>query len=132
MLSIDILISTNASDEEKKKLDMPRSAIDEFLGDGYANNLYEGNVIFSCLPRAVNPEMMEIIINLKDVAETVIAWGSIINSVVKFINKSKGYEPSMRIECKKNGKEFSCDIPVARNSSEKEILEEVKKILKKL
>ncbi len=95
-------ISTNLCELEKNKLNFSRKAMEEFLGNGFINNDYNGKVSFQCQPRAYEPNLMNIIINIKDIGETIIVWGSIFNAIGKFVKKCKGYEASINILYFKN------------------------------
>lgn len=130
MIEVKININTNASDNEKKKLYIPREAIDEFLEEGFASNAYEGDISFKCLPRATDPSWMEVILNLKDILETGVVLTTVIKALVKFFKKCSGYEQSIIIDYQKNNKKFSCSIPIGQNSNEEEILKEIRKIIK--
>lgn len=54
------------TDKEKKRLSMPRKVVEEFLATGFAENAYDATVSLLCEPRAVPPEYIQIIVDLKD------------------------------------------------------------------
>ena len=130
MIEVKININTNTSENEKKKLNIPREAIDEFLGEGFASNTFEGDISFKCMPRAIDPSWMEVVVNLKDILETGLVLATVIRALVKFFKKCSGYEHTIIIDYQKNNKKFSCSIPIDKNSNEEEILKEIRKIIK--
>ena len=130
MIEVKININTNASESEKKKLHIPREAIDEFLGEGFASNTYEGDISFKCMPRAIDPSWMEVILNLKDILDTGVFLVTVIEELVKLLKKCSGYEQNITIEYQKNNKKFNCSIPINKNSNVEEILKEIRKIIK--
>ena len=69
MIIVNVLISTNANTLEKETLYLPKEAIDEFLGEGFASNCYDAKVSFKCMPRFVNPDLINVLIELKDFIE---------------------------------------------------------------
>lgn len=97
MTDIQISFSTNASKEEAEKLYIDYAAISDFTGQGFADNSYDGQVSFCCMPRFADPDLMQIFINIKDIAETILALSSICTGLFKFINKCKGYRISIDI-----------------------------------
>lgn len=130
MIEIKIIISTNGSQFEKEKLSLPREAIDEFLELGFSENVYDGEVLFKHYPRAISPDFMQIFIDLKNLGETIIVWGTIIRGLIEFIKKCKGYENSIHIYGKKDGKKISFDLTLDENSNCEEIVEEIENKLK--
>lgn len=123
MISIEILVSINGSEEERKNLSLPQSAINEFLGEGFANNTYEGSVIQKCIPRYFNPKWIEVILTILDDPEKIIAWYTIIASIIKFLKKTKGYEPHLTIIRKKKEEEITFTIPLNENDDVESIVE---------
>lgn len=99
MVEIEVGISTNASELEKKNLDFNLDAMEEFLGNGFISSDYNGKVYFMCQPRAFEPNLMDIIINIKEIGETAIVWASIFSALKKLIKRCKGYESFINI-CK--------------------------------
>ncbi len=91
LVTVDIHINTNATEEERKHLYVPEEAIISFVGEGFQNNLYQGRVLHECMPRAVYPDVMTVIINIKDIAEGLIAIGTIIHALIKFFKKTGGF-----------------------------------------
>ena len=129
-MKIDILVSTNGSSEERKFLNIPQDAINEFLNLGFVDGIYDGTFSYKCLPRAFNPETMEIIINLKEVGEAIIAWGTIIGVLLNLIKKSTGYKPFMQIYYEKGNEKKHCSIPIKETDNVENILKEINKVLK--
>ena len=68
LVTVDIHINTNATEEERKHLYVPEEAIISFVGEGFQNNLYQGRVLHECMPRAVYPDVMTVILNLLDIS----------------------------------------------------------------
>lgn len=130
MTTVDIHISTNITEKEGKNLYIPEEAIRKFTGEGFQSNLYQGRILFESMPRGVYPDIMHVIINIKDVAEGLIALGTIVNALIKLLKNTKGYQQEVEIYYKKGEKEFSCDIYLDAGSDEKEVLEEIKNIIK--
>ena len=130
LVTVDIHINTNATEEERKHLYVPEEAIISFVGEGFQNNLYQGRVLHECMPRAVYPDVMTVIINIKDIAEGLIAIGTIIHALIKFFKKTKGYQQEVEVYYKKVNTEFSCDLHLNSVSNETEVLREIRKILK--
>ena len=130
MVQVDIFINTNASYLEKENLDVPRKAMDEFLRNGFVENAYDANITFRCLPRAVDPSFMEIIVDLKDIAETTIAWATIIGAIIKFCKECKGYEHNLTIRKKKEDEEIEVEVNINSDDDSEKILKQIRKILK--
>ena len=130
MVEVNVLISVNASESEKENLSIPRDAIDEFLGIGFAENVYEGNVTFSCMPRAVDPDFMQIIIDLGEIAETTIAWTTIISAVLKFCKKCKGYSYNLSVRKKKGKEEIEIDLDIKSSDDCEKVVKQIRKLLK--
>lgn len=131
MVEIEIRISTNASEVEREMYDVEQESIYEFTSIGFSENAYEGVVTFYCPPRAVEPGIIEIIVDLKELAETIIAWSTIFGAIVKFCKRNKKYEYFLTIKRKKGKEEIEIDIPLTENEKSEEIIKEVKEWLKK-
>ena len=130
MVQVDIFINTNASYLEKENLDVPRKAMDEFLRNGFVENAYDANITFRCLPRAVDPSFMEIIVDLKDIAETTIAWATIIGAIIKFCKECKGYEHNLTIRKKRGNEEIEIMLDIDSGGDTEKILKQVRKMLR--
>lgn len=129
MVEIEVLLSLNGSDEERIGLDISQEALKDLLGTGFAENIYEGSVTYKYLPRAFDPNFMEIIVDLKDIAETLIAWGTIAKVLVDFIKKTKSYEHVIYVRRKTKDEEIEIDIPVDKDIDSAKLLKEIRKIL---
>ena len=129
MIEIEIMMNVNGSIEERKGLDISQEVIINFLHIGFAENIYDGSVSYKCLPRAVDPDLMEIIIDLKDIGESLIAWEAIIKSLVNFLKKTKAYEHIIYVRRKRKGEEIEIEIPVDKNIDSVKLLKEIRKIL---
>lgn len=126
MVDIQIRVSTNASEIERQKYNINQESVYEFTGVGFCENAYAGTVAFFCPPRAVEPGVIEIIVNLKDLAETVIAWGTIFGAIISFCRKNKNYEYLVTIKKKKEDKEIEVEIPIDAEKDSEEIINKVK------
>lgn len=132
MIKIEIVINTNASEEEKKDLILPMDALTEFLGDGYGEDSFEGNVSFKCLPRAIGPEILDILISIKEYAEDLCTLGASVTALVKFIRRCIGYKPMITIrKVDTNDKEELYTIEEKYLRDEKNLLNAIIKIFKK-
>lgn len=125
MVEIQIHVSTNASEIERQKYNIDQESVYEFTGIGFSENVYEGSVVFFCSPRAITPGLIEIIVDLKDLAETAIAWGTIFVSIVKFCRKNKNYEYLLTIKRKKKDKELEIAIPVNEEEESEQLMNKV-------
>lgn len=129
MVEIEVLLSLNGSDEERIGLDISQETLKDLLGTGFAENIYDGSVTYKYLPRAVDPNFMEIIVDLKDIAETLIAWGTIAKVLVDFIKKTKSYEHIIYVKRKIKDEEIEIDIPIDKEIDSVKLLKEIRKIL---
>jgi len=125
MINIQIRVSTNTSEIERQKYNINQESIYEFTGIGFSEDVYEGTVVFFCPPRAIDPGWIQIIVDLKDLAETVIAWGTIFTSIVKFYKKNKNYRYLITIKRKKGDKEIKIDIPVNGQEESEDLVNKV-------
>lgn len=126
MVDIQIRVSTNASEIERQRYNIDQESVYEFTGIGFCEGVYDGTVVFFCPPRAVEPGVIEIIVNLKDLAETVIAWGTIFGAIISFCRKNKNYEYLITIKKKKKDKEIEIEIPINAEEDSEEIINKVK------
>ena len=130
MIIVNILISTNASPEEKETLYLPKEAIDEFLGEGFASNCYDAKVSFKCMPRFVNPDLINVLIELKDFIKDMVEIGVMVKALIKFLKKTKGYKSILQISYKKDGKELSYTIALGVEDKAEDIVDKIKDIIK--
>lgn len=98
MVEITALFNTNGFDNELDKLNIEPKAIEEFTRTGFCSNSYDGIVEFKAMPRAINPDFLQIAIELGDIAETLIDWITICTAITKFIKKCHGYMTSLSIK----------------------------------
>lgn len=92
MVEINALFSTNYCGRTDLEIDGDiMHAIQDFTTEAYADGTYRAVVQFECKPRAFNPEIMQIIIDLKDTGECIIAWGTICAAIISFAKKVHGY-----------------------------------------
>lgn len=126
MVEIQIYISTNTSEIERQKYSIDQESVYEFTGTGFSENIYEGTVVYFCPPRAICPGLIEIVVNLKELAETAIAWGTIFAAIISFCKKNKNFEHTITIKKKKGDKEIDISISVDDQEESEEIIEKVK------
>lgn len=50
MTTVDIHISTNTTEKERKNLYISEEAIRNFTGEGFQSNLYQGRILFESMP----------------------------------------------------------------------------------
>lgn len=126
MVEIKVLFSTNYCD--RTDLEIERDAIKDFTNEAYADGTYKAVVQFECMPRAFNPEIMQIIIDLKDIGECIVAWGTICGSIISFAKKAHGYVKHIMIE----GTEHSGEIiEVSDETTPEELEKKIKNVIEK-
>lgn len=130
MVEIQVYFSVNATEQERETLTIPKYAMDEFLAVGFTENVYDATVSFRCEPRAINPNLMQIIVNLKELGETIVAWDTIIGSISKFCNKCKGYEPDLVVRYTKENEEVEVSVKFAPDEDRQETIKQIRKLLK--
>ncbi|RJV29551.1 hypothetical protein DWX22_03335 [Coprococcus sp. AF18-48] len=121
MVEVNILFSTNCC--ERMDLKIEDGAIQEFTQDAYADGTYRAVVSFECMSRCFNPDIMQIIIDLKDIGDCVLAWGSICMGIIKFSRKVHGYAKSIMI---RKTEEKYIVIRMTENMTEEELESEIK------
>lgn len=99
MVEINVLFSTNYC--ERTDLKIEDGAISEFTREAFADGTYRAVVKFECMPRAFNPDVMQIIMDLKDLGECIVAWGTICGAIITFAKKVHGYVKNILIYRKK-------------------------------
>lgn len=130
MVNVAVLISTNSYEEQKQYLDIPKEAMEEFLSTGFCEGVYDARVVFSCMPHAVDPEIMQIIMDLGEIAETTIAWATIIGAIIKFTKGCKGYKSHLSVRKRKGNKEIEVEVELDDNSDTDKVIKQIKKLLK--
>lgn len=126
MVEIDVLFSTNYC--EKTDLTIEEGAITEFTREAFADGRYSAMVRFECMPRAVDPDIMQIIINIKDIGECVIALTQICKGIISFAKKVHGYSKHIMLNGVKKSEEI---IVVSDEMTPEELEEEIKKVIDK-
>lgn len=126
MVEIDVLFSTNYC--EKTDLTIEEDAIVEFTRNAHADGTYRAVVSFECMPRAFDPDIMQIIINLKDIGECIVAWGTICGAIISFAKKAKGYVKHIMIEDTEHSGEI---IEVSDETTPEELEEKIKNVIEK-
>ena len=126
MVEINVLFSTNYC--EKTDLTIEEDAIVEFTRNAYADGTYRAVVSFECMPRVVDPDIMRIIIDLKDIGECMVAWGVICKAIISFAKKVKGYVKHITIEGTEHSEEI---IEVSDETTPEELEEKIKNVIEK-
>lgn len=126
MVEINVLFSTNYC--EKTDLTIEEDAIVEFTRNAYADGTYRAVVSFECMPRVVDPDIMRIIIALKDIGESIVTWGVICKAIISFVKKAHGYVKHIMIEGVENSGEI---IEVSDKTTPEELEEKIKKVIEK-
>ena len=134
MINIKIIFNENGRTNEQN-IDI--KAIDNFLAAGFGENIYDGEVAFKVYPAAVEPDWMQVIINLTKeeiLKELVLAplLKSVFEHLVTFFKKFKNYTPDISIRYKDEYIEFYADIKLDEKSNEEDILKAVSAIVKEL
>mgnify|MGYP000509046940 CR=1 FL=1 len=76
------------------------------FGEGFASNCYDARVSFKCMPRFVNPDLINVLIELKDFIENFVEFGVLVKALIKFLKRTKGYKSVIQITYKKMEKNF--------------------------
>lgn len=98
MVKILINFQLNALKEEQEKLFIDKEAELEFLGEGFANCIYEGKIQYGVYSRYWDPENINILIDVADKLKTIIEWGMIFRSLRKYLKKQKGYRENVEVK----------------------------------
>ena len=123
MLEITALFSTNYC--ERTDLKIEEGAIQEFTRNAYTDGGYRATVSFECMPRCFNPDTLQFIMELKEMVECIIVWGTICAELIKFARKTHGYVKHIMIKGKRRGIQISDDMTAEELEKEiKSILEE--------
>lgn len=115
MVKITINFQLNGSKEERGKLIIDREAEEQFLGEGFASCVYEGEIKYGVYSRCWDPDDIKILIDIASAVKEVIEWGFILASLREFCNKQKGFKKEVIVEY---GKEDYIDIDL-RESDDK-------------
>lgn len=100
MINVYVNISTNASEIEKRNLYIPYEAIEEFTGRGFAENIYNGNVTFECMPRAVNPDLIQIVIEITQAIGSIEVLCKVLQYIFVFVKRCRGYKYNLEVRYK--------------------------------
>lgn len=129
MINVYVNISTNASELERRKLYIPYEAIEEFTGGGFSENIYNGYVSFSCLSRAVNPDLIDIVIVITQAIGSMEALYKTLQYIFAFVNKCRGYKYNLEVHYKDDYNKVDLIINTnVKNDAEKLALEIMDKI----
>lgn len=127
MVSVDIFVSINASESEKANLEIPREAMEEFVGGGFINSSYEARFIYYCPPRAISPHYLQIFMTISDLASNIVFWGVAIKEIIKFCKRCRGYKPCLTIKRKDKQDVI---VPLDESEDSDEIIKKIKELLK--
>lgn len=97
MVEININFQMNASEEERSRLFIDREAEKEFMSEAFVDGSFSVKTEYGFYSRCVDPDIMDIIIKVKDIGETIIVWGTILTGLKKFCEKQKGYRKDVKI-----------------------------------
>ena len=127
MIEIKVRLSENSSPEERSRLHIEEDAIREFLRNGYAECIYEAEVVHHFPPRAISPDQMEFFIQLGEIAEAAVTFSAVAKAIKDFIMKTKGYRFDVRISGKRNGKDVEIMASEVRESDVSAVLDKLEK-----
>lgn len=125
-VTINVLFSTNYC--ETKDLKIEEGAIFDFTRESYADGTYDAVVEFKCMPRAFNPDVMQIIIDLKDIGECIVAWGTICGAIISFAKRAHGYVKHIMIKGTEQSGEI---IEVSDETTPEELEKKIKNVIEK-
>lgn len=126
MVEIKVLFSTNYCDKTDLKIE--EGAVTEFTRGAHEDGTYSAVVQFECLSRVFNPDIMQIIIDLKDIGECVVAWGTICGAIISFVKKVHGYAKHIMITGIKQSGEI---IEVSDETTPEELEKKIKDVIEK-
>ncbi len=124
MVSVFVQFSTNFCNEEVK---IEKGAIEEFTRNAYGDGSFRAVVSFECKPHAFDPKIMQIIIDLKDISETIIACGVICKELISFAKRVHGYKKHILIDGVKNSGDI---IEITDETTPKGLEKEMKNVIK--
>lgn len=126
MLKTSVSFQLNRTIEEKEELPIDVEAISEFLGKGFEENTYQGNVNFGFNSRHDPPNVVEILIVIGEITNNIEQ----ISNGLKFLliqlkyllgkEKFKNYETYLNIEIESR----NIDKTIAENEEINEKIEE--------
>ncbi|WP_339010489.1 hypothetical protein LIY46_09475 [Fusobacterium varium] len=85
MVEININFQLNASEEERSRLFIDREAEKEFMGEAFGDGSFSVKTEYGFYSRCVDPDIMDIIIKVKDIGETIISLGNYIDRIEKIL-----------------------------------------------
>lgn len=106
MAKIKMFISTNK--DAPGDYIIPIEPIEDFLGELYSTGEHDGEVVLQCMPRAVNPEDVEIWIQCFEILKSVGAIAGVIKQLIILKNKMKKH--NFRISIKQSTNDSTLDI----------------------
>lgn len=124
MNKIEIIINTNGSKKEKRKIKIPSNAISKFTGKGFETNSFEGIVTYKCYPRAIGPDEISIILQVLDNSIDILGE---IAAIYEFMKVCKGCVFTLSLKLKNKDDEKFEAIEISKNEAET-----IKEIMKKL
>jgi len=126
MLKASISFQLNKSKEEKEKLPIDVEAISEFLGKGFEEGTYQGDVKFELVSRHESPSIVEVLILIGEITNNIEQ----ISNGLKFLliqlksllgkDKFKNYETYLNIKIESR----NIDRTIAENGEINEKIEE--------
>ncbi len=98
-MNIQVIINTNHDFEITRIED---GAIHEFTTYGFAEGIYDADVQFSCLPAAVDGNVLTVILEvvkeITEYGEMIVFYVGICKALKKFLNKCHGYNKTIEIK----------------------------------
>lgn len=98
MINIEILISQNMTDEERRWLLVEESDLLEFMSIGFRDNIYDAKVTKFFPPRAVDPSTIEMVMTLTELAADIGIFGLVFKQISKLVKKTKGYTVTIHVQ----------------------------------
>lgn len=123
---VNVLVRFNTNHDNRDDLRIEEGAVEEFTKDAYRENSFSAVVQFECRPQEINPEIMEILVELGDIGSDVINWIKICTHLIKLVKKAHGYVKHLLISGAQ-GKETI--IEITDETSPEELASEIKKTI---
>ena len=87
---VNVLVRFNTNHDNRDDLRIEEGAIEEFTKVAYQEDCFSAVVQFECRPQAINPEIMEILVELGDIGSDIINWIKICTHLIQFVKKHMG------------------------------------------
>ncbi|BBM52589.1 hypothetical protein JMUB3935_1568 [Leptotrichia trevisanii] len=124
MLKTSISFQLNRTKEEKEKLPIDVEAISEFLGKGFEENTYQGNVKFEFNSRFDPPNVVEVLILIGEITNNIEQISNGLNFLLIQLKYLLGKEKFKNYETYLNIKTESRNRTIAENGEINEKIEE--------